>query len=137
MRIEEDIIDSVLDALDMTDARNGITTSIADSIKGKIYSQGDRDTDTEDIVVSKLSTLNGTFQESFVNLNLYVPCLRKGNGYIKDRKRISELSKLIVSMLDGCTLSDCLIRVQSDSLFELDNEYLKNFKLIVTHLNYQ
>lgn len=88
-------------------------------IKGNIYRDEMRpiNSQTEDLVVTFQTSLDGTFQVGTVNLNLFVPKILINGKYTKDIRRITELSKEMVNFkeqlktgeyrfLDGVTIQD-------------------------------
>ena len=132
MRTDEEIKDDIIQTL--------LTADIESVITGKVYSEGERPSKStsEDIIISTLSTLNAPLQESFVNVNFYVRDLKRDNDMIRNRKRIRELTRILVGVLHNHAPNGFLIKVQSDKSYSVPktSEHAVNIKLLITHLNY-
>lgn len=54
----------------------------------------------EDIVISVLANINGQIQESFVNVNIYVPDIRRGNQSEENTIRCRKLCQMASELLE-------------------------------------
>ena len=91
----------------------------------------------EDIVISVLATRNAQFQMAYVNVNIYVPDIRRDNDYIEDETRTKILQKKAIDLFKEIVHNDYKIEIESQETFKVQdlNEHLINNKLLVTILN--
>ncbi len=133
MKVEDELIDFVIEVL--------IQSGIESKISGRIYPSGERplNSEKEDIVVSVLSTHNDHYQESYLNVNLYVKDQDYINSTIRNRQRSKELSKLIVDHLHNYGSGGFLIKVESCKAFKIQGspepEHATNIKILLTNMN--
>lgn len=91
----------------------------------------------EDIVISVLANRNAQFQMAFVNVNIYVPDIRRDNDYIEDETRTKTLQKKAIDLFKEIVHNDYKIEIESQEIFKVQdlNEHLINNKLLITILN--
>lgn len=91
----------------------------------------------EDIVISVLATRNAQFQMAYVNVNIYVPDIRRDNDYIEDETRTKILQKKAIDLFKEIVHNDYKIEIESQETFKVQdlNEHLINNKLLITILN--
>lgn len=91
----------------------------------------------EDIVISVLANRNAQFQMAYVNVNIYVPDIRRDNDYIEDETRTKILQKKAIDLFKEIVHNDYKIEIESQEVFKLQdaNEHLINNKLLITILN--
>jgi len=129
---------------------NGIKTIIYKIIKGsaleaEIVSKGgclyrnSRPTNSnkEDIIISVLATRNSQFQMAIVNVNVYVPDIRRDNDYIEDEARTSLLQKKAIDLFKGIVHNDYKVELETQEIFKVRdiNEHCINNRLVVTIIN--
>lgn len=82
----------------------------------------------EDIVISVLSSGNGQIQPFVLNINIYVPDIRRGKEFILDEERLAPLMRKgadifshgkIVYPLDG-TEFDIIFDLESQKIYEVN-----------------
>lgn len=91
----------------------------------------------EDIVISVLANRNAQFQMAYVNVNIYVPDIRRDNDYIEDETRTKILQKKAIDLFKEIVHNDHKIEIESQETFKVQdlNEHLINNKLLITILN--
>lgn len=91
----------------------------------------------EDIVISVLANRNAQFQMAYVNVNIYVPDIRRDNDYIEDETRTKKLQKKAIDLFKEIVHNDYKIEIESQETFKVQdlNEHLINNKLLITILN--
>lgn len=91
----------------------------------------------EDIVISVLANRNAQFQMAYVNVNIYVPDIRRDNDYIEDETRTKILQKKAIDLFKEIVHNDYKIEIESQETFKVQdlNEHLINNKLLITILN--
>ena len=91
----------------------------------------------EDIVISVLANRNAQFQMAYVNVNIYVPDIRRDNDYIEDETRTKILQKKAIDLFKEIVHNDYKIEIESQEAFKVQdlNEHLINNKLLITILN--
>lgn len=91
-QIEKDVYDLLVDYLKTI-------------ITGNVYKSGCRPVDavTEDAVISVSNASADQIQVGHVYVNIYVPDVDNGNGYVPDKVRITELSAVHEDLCDYMT----------------------------------
>lgn len=109
-------------------------SELAKSISGKLkktkrpYGSG-----KEDIVISVLSDPSDTqIEEVYVNLNIYVPDIKRDNQYEEDSIRLNELCKLTKDALKNACSKGYCIHLQTQKTYEVPgkNEHFINNKIL-------
>ena len=67
----------------------------------------------EDIVISVLANRNAQFQMAYVNVNIYVPDIRRDNDYIEDETRTKILQKKAIDLFKEIVHNDYKIEIES------------------------
>ena len=93
--------------------------------------------DKEDIVISVLDNGSGQIQEAFVNVNIYVPDIERGNQYEEDSLRCDELSKIAVNVLGRYNGGSFRFVLDKQRLLEVNgkNEHCINNRLLYKQSN--
>lgn len=91
----------------------------------------------EDIVISVLANRNAQFQMAYVNVNIYVPDIRRDNDYIENETRTKTLQKKAIDLFKEIVHNNYKIEIESQETFKVQdlNEHLINNKLLITILN--
>lgn len=71
-------------------------SALAKAVGGKLSkTRRPAESEAEDIVISVLTpSANSQVQEVYLNVNVYVPDIRRGNGHEEDSLRLNELCRL-------------------------------------------
>lgn len=87
----------------------------------------------EDVVISVLSDpSNRQIEEVFVNVNVYVPDMRRGNQYEEDTIRLNELCKLSLKALRSVCGGGFRLSLDTQKTYEVPgkNEHMINNKVL-------
>lgn len=92
---------------------------------------------TEDIVISVLTNRNAQYQPAIVNVNIYVPDIRRDNDFIEDGSRIKTLEAKAIELLNEVVGSEYLVKLDVQETYKvLDvNQHCINNRLVITLLN--
>lgn len=91
----------------------------------------------EDIIISVLANQNGSIQEAFVNVNIYVKDLIRNNQNEEDTIRLRELCNIAKSLLKIGRGNDYRFILDSQRVFEVEGkkEHFINNKLLYRQCN--
>ncbi len=114
--------------------------TLASAIKGTVYYEGQRPTNSEaeDIVISFASGVDDQFSTAVVMVNTYVPNQDPGAGQtpIRDLQRIFELSAILEAFRDSLPVGNILIEedttIQSYPVPDIAQYYI-NLRLKLTY----
>lgn len=110
------------------------SSELVKSISGTLSKTGrDEPSDKEDVVISVLSDpSNRQIEEVYVNVNVYVPDLRKRNRHIKDTIRLNELCKLSLKALRSVCGGGFRLSLDTQKTYEVPgkNEHMINNKVL-------
>lgn len=114
------------------------SSPLAENINGKCY-KGRRpgESNTEDLCISVLANQNGEFQEAYINVNIYVPDLRRRTAYESDDARLRELCRLSDDVLDLRFGDGWRWKMDSQRVYAVDgrNEQMINNRLFFQNYN--
>lgn len=134
----------ILTEIDIIDAFYGYIASsgLKDTLGGKLYrTPRPINSEDEDMVISVLATGSGQIQPFVVNINIYVPNIKRGKEFILDEGRMAFLMReamkvlehgKIVHQIDGKTY-DILFNLESQKIYEVNgvNAHAINHKIDV------
>lgn len=131
-------------------SENNIKTIVYNIIKGsllenEVVSNGGSlyrnsrptNSDKEDIVISVLATRNAQFQMAVVNVNIYVPDVRRGNDYIENEARTRTLQQEAIELFTEIVHDEYKVEIEKQETFKVRdvNEHCINNRLLVTIIN--
>lgn len=110
------------------------TSELVESVSGVLSKTVRHDSSTaEDVVISVLSDpSNRQIEEVYVNVNVYVPDVRRGNQYEEDTIRLNELCKLSLKALRSVCGSGFRLSLDTQKTYEVSgkNEHMINNKVL-------
>lgn len=74
----------------------------------------------EDIVISVLARDASVSQYSIVNVNIYVPDLKKGKDFVEDIPRLRELCRESANLLEYGSSNGCFYQLNSQEVIRLE-----------------
>ena len=98
----------------------------------------DRTTWLEDVVVSVLSSVMiGQSQEVYVNVNIYVSDVMRGEAYEENSLRLAELSRLAYEVLNAGNVDGFRITLAEQKTYDVAglNEHMINNKVLYQYCN--
>ena len=115
----------ILTEIDMIDAMYGYVSSsgMKDTLGGGLYrAPRPINSDKEDMVISVLATGSGQIQPFVVNVNIYVPDIKRGKEYILDEQRMSFLMREALKILEHGKIVHTIDGKEYDMLFNLESQ---------------
>lgn len=110
------------------------TSELVESVSGVLSKTVRHDSSTaEDVVISVLSDpSNRQIEEVYVNVNVYVPDVRRGNQYEEDTIRLNELCKLSLKALRSVCGGGFRLSLDTQKTYEVSgkNEHMINNKVL-------
>lgn len=110
------------------------TSELVESVSGVLSKTVRHDSSTaEDVVISVLSDpSNKQIEEVYVNVNVYVPDVRRGNQYEEDTIRLNELCKLSLKALRSVCGGGFRLSLDTQKTYEVSgkNEHMINNKVL-------
>ena len=123
----------ILSEIDIKEVFYGLVSSsgIAGMISGQVYrDKRPLNSKVEDIVISVLASGAGQIQPFILNINVYVPDIKRGNEFISDDQRIKMLMRMCLDFLEGGVLRHVIdfhssdygikYRLESQKLYEVN-----------------
>ncbi len=91
----------------------------------------------EDIVVSMLANLNGQIQRAYVNVNIYVPDVLRGNQHEENTIRLRQLCQAAALLLESGHGDGYRFTLEEQRVMEVDGspEHFINNKLLYHYCN--
>lgn len=97
------------------------TTLVTDVISGRLYKDARPQNSTkEDIVIAVVAGDASQIQEFRINVNVFVPDVRRGNEYIEDTQRLRVISSLCIEALDDKFLGGFIIKLESQRIMAVN-----------------
>lgn len=115
----------ILTELDILDAFYGYISSseLKEMITGKLYRvPRPINSHTEDIVISVLASGNGQIQPFVLNVNFYVPDIKRGKEFIVNEERLSPLMRAGAEVLSHGKIKFPLKGNEFDIIFDLESQ---------------
>ena len=93
--------------------------------------------DAEDIVISILANGSGDIQEAYVNINIYVKDLVRGNQSEENTIRLRELSNLAIDILESGFGKNYRFTLESQRIMQVPgkSEHFINNKVLIKFSN--
>lgn len=111
-------------------------SSLREAVSGEITkSKRPHDSKKEDIVISVVSNLTAQCQEATVNVNVYCEGQRIERQTEENSSRLRELSRVALEVLDSVREEDFHLEVQEQRIYEVEDEYVINNKLLYKIIN--
>ena len=97
-------------------------SSLADMVTGAVYKDWrPLNSDKEDIVVAVLARDAGSqMQEATVNVNVYVPDVRRGKEAVENTPRLRELCAEAASLLAYRHTGDCIVELAEQEVMKVN-----------------
>lgn len=114
-------------------------SSLVKEVSGKLSKTVRPDkSNKEDIVISVLANVNSEIQESYVNVNIYVQDILRGEQYEEDTIRLRKLCKIASELLEVGRGDNYRFVLESQKVMEVNgkNEHFINNKLLYKHCKY-
>lgn len=130
MKTDVEIIDDVFSHLK--------DTGIKSSISGDIHKwKRPMESVNEDIVISVLANANGQKQEAFVNVNLYVPDIKRKTQFEPDTTRLRTLCKTCEAALESVHGKGYRLTLAEQRVIDVSDlhEHMINNKLLYQIIN--
>lgn len=137
----------ILSEIDVKEAFYGLVSAseLSGMISGAVYrDKRPLNSKVEDVVISVLTTGAGQIQPFVLNVNLYVPDIKRVNEYICHDERVKPLMRMCNSLFEGGVVSVTLedvpgmefglkYRLESQKLYEVNgaNFHAINHKIRV------
>ena len=104
------------------------SSDLAGMVSGKVYKdQRPLNSDKEDIIISVLARDAGSqIQDATINVNIYVPDIRRGKEAIEDGSRLRTLCAEAAALFEYFTTPD--------SIYQLDSQAVEKVNGIDYHL---
>lgn len=121
----------ILTELDILDAFYGLinASNLRCSISGDIYrTPRPLNSKLEDVVISVLATGNGQIQPFVLNVNLYVPDIKRDKEYILNEERLAPLMRETSNLLSHGKLLYPLGEKLFDIIFDLESQKIYEVK---------
>lgn len=115
----------ILTELDILDAffRYISSSELQKMISGKLYRMPrPQDSKKEDIVLSVLATGNGQIQPFVLNVNVYVPDIKRGNEFILNEQSIAPLMRMASQVLAHGKMTHVVNGKEYDFLFDMESQ---------------
>ena len=118
-----------------------IKTRMAGVISGSVYND-DRPVNSkdEDITVNVLAGRLGQKQLTTINVNIYVPDEWKQKRYVKNRKRLNFLTKIVLELFMNYHKDACKITKKSQRDYAVEDENIKqhfsHIKFLIENINF-
>lgn len=115
----------ILTELDILDAFFCYISSseLQKMISGKLYRMPrPQNSKKEDIVLSVLATGNGQIQPFVLNVNVYVPDIKRGNEFILNEQRIAPLMRMASQVLAHGKMTHVVNGKEYDFLFDMESQ---------------
>lgn len=95
-------------------------SELAESVSGKVYKdQRPLNSNKEDIIIAVLARDAGSqIQEATVNVNIYVPDIRRGKEAIEDSARLRELCTAAASLFEYHHTGDRIIALALQEVYK-------------------
>lgn len=107
----------ILSEIDIKEVFYGLVSSheITEMISGSVYrDKRPLNSKVEDIVISVLASGVGQIQPFILNINVYVPDIKRGNEFISDDQRIKILMRMCINFLEGGVISHVIDYSESE-----------------------
>lgn len=116
-------------------------SGLAGMVSGEVYKdQRPLNSDKEDITIAVLARDAGSqIQEATVNINVYVPDVRRGKEAIEDTKRLRELSRAAADFFEYHHFGYGIYELASQEIFKVNGAdwHVINNRLSVRYSNEQ
>lgn len=115
----------ILTEIDILDAFYAYinTSKLREMISGDLYRfQRPLNSQLEDVVMSVLATGNGQIQPFVLNVNLYVPDIKREKEFILNEERLFPLMREACKMLSHGKLIHQLDKKEFDIIFDLESQ---------------
>lgn len=130
MKTNKEIVDDIKQYLE--------GTSIPSEITGVITSlDRPKNSKKEDVCIKVLSNDIGQLQMAIINVNLYVPDVKKDGQMVENEPRTRKLQRMMADVLERHHGGFYYFKSDTTSVFKVDNidEHLINFRLIYKTVN--
>ena len=114
------------------------SSALATTVRGDICKRERKDdSTTEDLCIAVLANQFGEEQEAYVNVNIYVPDLKRGTSVESDDTRLRELCKLCTEVFRLIVGDGYRITLDTQRVYAVDgkDEHFINNKLLIQILN--
>ena len=115
----------ILTELNIIDAFYSYISSspLKSMVTGKIYRMPRPiNSSVEDVVISVLATGNGQIQPFTLNVNVYVPDIKRGKEFILNEERLSPLMREAINVLEHGKIVYEMNGNQYDIIFDLQSQ---------------
>ena len=115
----------ILNELDILDAFYSYISSsgLKEMVSGNLYRMPwPHGSEKEDIVLSVLTSGNGQIQPFVLNVNIYVPDIKRGNEYILNEQRIAPLMRIAAEVLSHGIMTHVVNGNKYGILYDLESQ---------------
>ena len=126
----------ILSEIDIKEVFYSLVTSseIMGMTNGNVYrDKRPLNSKVEDVVISVLASGVGQIQSFLLNINVYVPDIKRGNEFISDDQRIKILMRKCLDFLEGGVMNHTIeghetvfgikYRLESQKLYEVNDAH--------------
>ena len=94
-------------------------------VSGSLYKdQRPLNSEVEDVTIAVLSGTTGQTQETVVNVNVYVPDLRREREYVEDGVRLRVLERMCMDYMEYRKVHGAIFELERQEVFSVDDAQL-------------
>ena len=126
----------ILTEIEIIDAFYGyiVSSGLKDTLGGEIYrTPRPINSVKEDMVISVLATGSGQIQPFVVNINVYVPNIKRGKEFILDEGRMAFLTMEAMKVLEHGKIVHSIGGNEYDILFNLESQKIYEVNGVNAH----
>ena len=126
----------ILTEIDIIDAFYGyiLSSGLKDSLDGELYrTPRPINSVKEDMVISVLATGRGQIQPFVVNVNIYVPNIKRGKEFILNESRVAFLMREAMNILEHGKIAHSINGNVYDIIFDLESQKIYEVNGVNAH----